>query len=354
MSDGDDILEPPEEDPEDEQDRGEPEEDPEERAEHVRPAMPPGWAHDYISKQYSGLFAQLSRSITKNLFAGVTPLNTANWFPHIKTTDLLLPQLKLATPMMDSVLGQLGKNVTDVVGSQTLFRSLATLLEQQRRQWDSVFEGLRTLTEKFLPPNWKDVKYPDFATIEAILLDEGIPLAWVPSHHILQALLDAPDAAARRRIIGRRWRGVVSDCEAVLNGVSHRALQCHLPFAMDITHALRDGHVSAAQALSANLLDSILRRNFDKQSFKTVTTNKKGGSRFDLDDYRGRAAFTLAPIWRAYAEYWDSQGDPIPRVFGRHPSAHAVSRTQYSRVNAVVGLMLVTSLLKLLDSELAP
>ena len=109
---------------------------------------------------------------------------------------------------------------------------------------------------------------------------------------------------------------------------------------------LRAGHVSAAQALAANLLDSILRRNFDKQSFKSVTTNKKGGDRFDLDDYRGKAAFTLAPIWRAYAEYWENQGDPIPRAFGRHPSAHAVSRTQYSRVNAMIGLMLVTSLLK--------
>lgn len=43
-----------------------------------------------------------------------------------------------------------------------------------------------------------------------------------------------------------------------------------------------------------------------------------------------------APIWRAYAEYWENQGDPIPRAFGRHPNAHAVSRTQYSRVNAVI------------------
>jgi hypothetical protein len=185
-----------------------------------------------------------------------------------------------------------------------------------------------------------------------MLLDEGIPLAWVPDPKTLQALFDAPNAAKRRQIIGRRWRHIVSACEDALNEVDHPDLRCHQPFAADIVRALRDGHVSAAQALAANLLDSILRSNFEKDVFKIVTTNNKSGTRFDLDDYQARAAFTLAPIWRAYAEYWESQGDPIPRAFGRHPSAHAVSRTQYSRVNAVLALMLMTSLLKLLDREL--
>lgn len=221
----------------------------------------------------------------------------------------------------------MSRHLVGVIG-EGVFRPLTALIAQQSRQWDSLFETLRALAEKFLPPNWKDVRHPDFKTIEAILLDEGIPLAWVPNPDILQTLFDAPDAPARRRIIGRRWRRVVSDCEVVLNGVSHPTLQRYL-------------------------LGSILRRNFDKQPFRSVMTNKKGSDRFDLNDYRVKAAFTLAPIWRAYAEYWENQGDPIPRVFGRHPSAHAVCRTQYSRVNAVIGLMLVTSLLKLLDDELA-
>lgn len=343
MSEGDDIPPPPDEDPDEEP-------DPEERQ---RPRLPSNWAAGYIGKQYSGIFAQLYPSIAKNLFAGLRPLHTANLFPHIKATGLLLPQFKPPTSLMDSVVRQMDKNFTNVISSQGVFGPLTALLEQQYRQWDSLFENLRTLAEKFFPPNWKDVKHPDFATIGSILLDEGIPLAWVPDQDILQALFDAPGPAARRRIIGKRWRGLVSDCRAVLIEVSHPTLRCHQPFAMEIIEALRDGHVSAAQALAANLLDSTLRRSFDKDAFKTVTTNKKGGTRFDLDDYRARAAFTLAPIWRAYAEYWESQGDPIPRSFGRHPSAHAVSRTQYSRINAVIGLMLVASLLKLLDSELA-
>ncbi len=334
-----DAQQPSDENPDDEPGDGE---------EYLRPVLPASWVAPSLGEQYRELFS----SIAKSLLDGLTPPNTANWFPHIKTTDLLLPQLKLPVSALDSTLQQMSRHFVGVLG-EGVFGPLDALIAQQNRQWDSLFETLRTLAEKFLPPNWKVVKHPGFKTIEAILLDEGIPLAWIPNSDILQALFDAPDAAARRRIIGRRWHRVVSDCEVVLSGVSHPTLQRHQPFARDVVQALRAGHVSAAQALAANLLDSIIRRNFDKQSFKSVTINKKGGGRFDLDDYRAKATFTLAPIWRAYAEYWESQGDPIPRAFGRHPSAHAVSRTQYSRVNAVIGLMLVTSLLKLLDSELA-
>jgi hypothetical protein len=249
----------------------------------------------------------------------------------------------------------IGKDLADVFQRQYLdrFALFTELLEQQHKQWDSLFESLHKLTERILPPNWKEVDHPDYDAIETILVDEGVPLAWVPRAEILQVLFDAPDAQARRKIIGRRWRQVVTDCESVLNEVSHPALRCHRPFATDVVNALRGGHVSSAQALAANLLDSILRRNFDKGDFKDVTTNKKGGNRFDIDSYQIKAAFTLGPVWRAYAEYWQSQGDPIPRRFGRHPSAHAVSRTQYSRINAVIALMIVTSLLRLLESQLA-
>jgi hypothetical protein len=347
VSDRGDIPAAPSEEPDpgDEPDPGERE----------RPRLTSSWAVDLIGKraQYSGIFAQQYPSLMKNLFAGLPLLNTTNWLPPIKATNLLLPQIKLPTSILDSVLKQFGKNVSNLLISPAVFGSATKIFELQREQWESLFSGLRSLADTFFPPNWKGVDTPDIEAIEAILLDEGIPLAWVPNPAILQALFDAPDEAARRRIIGRRWRGIVSDCEGILNEVMDQDLLRHQSFAMDVVQALRDGHVSAAQALAANLLDSILRCNFEKNSFKRVTTNKKGGDRFDIDDYRGRTAFTLAPIWRAYAEYWENQGDPIPRVFGRHPSAHAVSRTQYSRVNAVIGLMLVTSLLRLLDSEAA-
>jgi hypothetical protein len=306
-----------------------------------------------FARQYNYLFMNLNSSLIRNLTAGFTPPNIGSWFPRIAAADFL-PRLPMPTLGIDPAALNIGKGLADIVQTQYL-SSLAPFtefLEQQHKQWDSLFESFRKLAEQFFPPNWKEVDYPDLDTIEAILVDEGIPLAWVPRQDILQALLDAPDAQTRRRIISRRWKRIVSDCEAVLNEVSHPDLQCHRPFAMEIVSTLRDGHASAAQALAANLIDSILRRNFDQDDMKSVTKNKKGGKRFDLNTYRARVAFTLAPVWSAYAEYWQSQGDSIPQTFGRHPSAHAVSRRQYSRINAVIALMLVASVLGLLDWEL--
>lgn len=82
------------------------------------------------------------------------------------------------------------------------------------------------------------------------------------------------------------------------------------------------------------------------------TPSLRGQAKFDLNDYQIRVALTFAPVWYAHAEYWPKNGDPLPRVFGRHPSAHGVPCTQYSRINAVYGLMLVTSALKFFDAEL--
>lgn len=306
-----------------------------------------------FGKRYNRLFSNTYSSTIRKLTAGLV-------FPKITdqlrslTQANLIPQSKISPLIIDPVALNVGKSLADIVHRQRM-SALAPFLEvvpQQRKQWDSVFESLRRLAELYFPPNWAGVKRPDFEAIEVILIDEGIPLAWVPGPKVLQSLFDAPDAAVRRQVIGRRWRRIVSECETVLGEVDHPDLQAHRPFALEIVQTLQGGHASAAQALAANLIDSVLRRNFDKDEFKDVTTNKKGGNRFDLDAYRSRVAFTLAPIWRAYGEYWQGQGDPIPRNFGRHPSAHAVSRTQYSRVNAVIALMLVTSLLKLLDGEL--
>jgi hypothetical protein len=126
-------------------------------------------------------------------------------------------------------------------------------------------------------------------------------------------------------------------------------------FALDVVRALRDGHVNAAQALAANLLDSLMRKHFDNASRVKLTKNdfKKKGVKFNLEDYKIRVAFTFAPVWYAHAKYRVEDGDPIPRTFGRHSSAHGVSRAQYSRINAIYGLMLVTSALKFFDIELA-
>lgn len=280
---------------------------------------------------------------TSAIMRGIVPqVNIANFMPVVQ-----VPAFDF-TPILSGIT----KSIYDAVGLHTMAsNALASYFAQQREQWEKLFDALRTIAEKTLPPNWLGVDNLDLSGIKPILLEEGLPLVWVPGQSTLRAILAAPDARSRRRVLGRRWKHVLDDCETVLDDVNHSTLMQHVPFAKEVASALRAGHVTAAQALGANLLDSIMRCNFSKNSVRQITKNKKG-DQFDLDAYKLRVACTLGPVWRAYAEYWQDKGDAIPRSFGRHPSAHAVSRIQYSRINALTALMLVTSLLRLLDSEL--
>ncbi|KAF3465467.1 hypothetical protein [Streptomyces sp. Tu 3180] len=243
-------------------------------------------------------------------------------------------------------------------GMHAFNSSLRTLIESVNRsyapQWERIFESIRDFQSRIFPENWEGVNRPGVAEFESLLIDEGIALMWVPGPKAIQALLDASTAAERRRIISRRWKGIVTDCEVALSDVTHPSLQEPKKFGLDCVRALQEGHAAPAQALAGNLLDSVLRSNFDNADRLKVTRNnfKNNGVRFNLDDYKIRAAFTFAPVWCAHAKYKTEDGDPIPRTFGRHPTTHAVSLAQYSRINAVMGLMLVTSVIKFFDTEM--
>lgn len=269
----------------------------------------------------------------------------------------VLPRIELESPLirMNAVTENLRRQMADLTGFNDMVRQAMQPLVASYRppQWHSVFESLRETINRHRPENLRDITLGT-GDLENLLVDEGIPLMWVPRSHTVRALLDAPDAATRRRVIGRRWKGIVNDCEAVLEEVHHPAVQDARRFALDVVHALRAGHTSAAQALAANLLDSILQRHFDNAARVQLTKNdfKAKGIKFELEDYKYKVACTFAPVWYAHARYFPKNGDPIPRTFGRHPSAHGVSRTQYSRVNAVYALMLVTSVIKFFDTEL--
>ncbi|MFE9427716.1 hypothetical protein ACFYNO_32655 [Kitasatospora sp. NPDC006697] len=289
---------------------------------------------------------------------------------NLSVLDESARQIRALTASLDSVIrpalwvgGQL-KHRTALDGiargllelasvHDTVRRSLDPFFQNYKAQWQSIFETLAEMVRRAFPANLREAE-ATLAELEPLLLDEGIPLMWVPRAATVSALLDAPDAGTRRRIIGQRWRGIITDCEAVLDNVTHPDLRDDRGFARDVASALKAGHTNAAQALAANLLDSILQHHLDDALRVQLTKNdfKTKGVKFKMDDHLFMTACTFAPVWYAHAKYFPKNNDRIPRTFGRHPSVHGVSRTQYSRINAVYALMLVTSVIKYLDGEL--
>jgi hypothetical protein len=58
-----------------------------------------------------------------------------------------------------------------------------------------------------------------------------------------------------------------------------------------------------------------------------------------------REALVMLPIWAAHNTFERHKGDPVPHVFSRHASVHAVSGRQFNKRNTALALMLTTSLL---------
>lgn len=299
---------------------------------------------------------------------------TARW--HVAATTPLVPAWKLPTPgytsfakaaissdvlRVNAAVDRMNKMLKPPIRADLLriYQSPALGIAEKineaiRAQLTPTFERLNTLVQNLFPPNWGDARPRDWDEFRVILAHEGIPMLWVPGPDIVAAIFAAESPAERRRVISRRWKGIVSDCETVLEGVTHRRLADERSFALDCVRALREGHPNAAQALAANLLDSVMQRFISKNFRRELTNNefKTNGVTFDFDDYSFRLALTFAPVWCAHARYKPWKGDPIPSEYGRHASVHGVSRRQYKRINAVIALMLVTSVIKFFDVEL--
>jgi len=225
-----------------------------------------------------------------------------------------------------------------------------------RRHWMNRFAeqltpSLSGVFEKMLPANWRGVQNLWMTEAKSIALDEGIPLMWVPRSEIVQRLVDANDARARRNIVSRRWVDISVDCEETLGSLSCRQIAADVSLALQAAVALRDGHMAAAQALSTNVLDSVLHKHFAKKDRIDITSHSNG-KQLDVDVLPVRVGLTLAPVWRGYETYWPDKGDKIPYRYTRHATAHGASRRQYSRINAAISLMLVSSVLRLLDEYL--
>ncbi len=232
---------------------------------------------------------------------------------------------------------------------EALKPSLDLIHELQRDQFADLIAVARKAALSALPPNWRGDAILIPRDLEQLLLDEGLPLAWVPPTAVLVRVFAAGTPQDRRRVIGRAWKRIAEACVAELDNVDDKRLRSHVKFGRKAAHTLLDGSSEGSQALSANLLDSILRAEFSDGDRKTITGQK---TRLNIEDYPLRVAIVLGAIWGAHGQYWPEKGDKVPRAFSRHGSAHGVSSRQYSRINAVLALMHVVALLRLLDSDL--
>jgi hypothetical protein len=198
------------------------------------------------------------------------------------------------------------------------------------------------------PPNWQCADdWPNLNMFSETVNQDGIPLAWVPRGDIVVGLVHAEGIDGRRAILADREADIVQDCFTCLDDVDAPELAEFVANAREAVRAFQDHHAKPAQALATVVLDAVLRLLFAAPNFSYGGIRRQLADTWDNATLRYmRSALVLAAIPGALEEFWPNRGDPVPIRFNRHASAHTVHAEQFTRTNALVAIMTITSLLR--------
>lgn len=177
-------------------------------------------------------------------------------------------------------------------------------------------EGLRRLVEEATPPNWIGADFR-FELARKVVVEDGIPLVWVPRGETVAVILAAESRPTRIAAL-------------VSFGIN----------------TLRTGCAAAAQALAVLVVEALIRERI-ADSYKEA----RAKARFDRDasirDLRTLAA--VAPVRSFYRDWQPSsrRSVPAPRNLARHATVHGGPRAGHlTPSNALLAVMLLTSLIR--------
>lgn len=250
---------------------------------------------------------------------------------------------------LDAITAQLTKNID--FGLSSSFANVAQKFAEQQAAWlKNVGPALEAIKLSFYPSNLREIEGLRFEEVEQVVMVDGIALYAVPRKSIAEALVRADGASQRRDILGRRWKAISADCRAAAVGCRSEAVAPHVSFAVAALDALDEGHTAAAQALTGSLVDSIVNTYFGKDRY-LYTPNRRTTSNAAYEEFSAHEYIAFAPVWQAWQQFYPDKGDPVPTTFSRNGTAHSVSARQFTKRNAVQGLMIACALLAFLNKQ---
>lgn len=212
---------------------------------------------------------------------------------------------------------------------------------------DSFRAMLERLREQ-LPPNWPE--RIDFGAVTTVIQDDGLPIVWVPRQEIVTELLAAPNREARVKVLVAHSSEVMQDCRDVLATIDNTTLANQLPLVERVVDAFEQGHVESAQALAVVVTETVVARTLGKDYKKVKQLVEFNPTNVTIGQVRIKAA--LAPIGPFYTAWWPSSGDPAPTALSRHVTVHQADLDHYTPGNAIVAVMLATSVLRAMQEFL--
>jgi hypothetical protein len=314
----------------------------------VEEVVVPSW-------QISGLNAYL-RSVVDPIFKQLDAFNriaeaAAAALPKYELPRIDIPKLHLSPELFRSLanfedaLAPMREAVASMVDWSRLVESVID---------PAIFERVRELVARRMPPNWSEVE--DWRRGTTFVEESGWGIVWLPRSEVVSALLDAgPDD--RDSVLVENGPTLVEDALECAKAIQHPELRFLGECVAEIAESIREGRHRAAQALAASVLTELIQGILGHKRLAEVHI-EYGQSWEDQSIQLLRFALITSTIPKALSNFYRDKGDPMPSLFNRHAVAHGASPVQFTELNALVGLLLVTALTRelqeLYDEGLLP
>lgn len=270
-----------------------------------------------------------------------TPDPTPSWSELIRS----------AVTTVEGMRAGLNRTITNVHQSdfaEAMRRGADRLVNEIGPQIGRALAHMMETYQWMVPPNWRHLTVGDMLRVAELMREEGLGLAWAPSAPVLQHMLAAPDTDARKAVLMDREAQVLIDLDRALDQVQRDTLEDLRGAARQAIEAHRSGYFWASQALAAAGLTTAIHDHLGRKFWEARRD-------FAFEDpeeeevTKWRISAVLGAIRTALEPYNVMAGDPVPRHFNRHASAHKVGAPQFTPQNSLTGIMLLVSTIAELD-----
>lgn len=266
----------------------------------------------------------------------VTPAAEWRRIAQSASEQVAAAQRLLSSPALQQMLESAARAQRAIQSTliESIVDSYAATWKQLRPGIERAFRAVADA----LPPNWAGIDLGQAVD----LAEQGWPIIWVPSSGIVARLVAASSDDEREAILAFEAESVVRDVIGALEGVAAPGESAISDALMETAGSAADDRWIACQATTAVALDTLVgAETLIKKHLKTIA------ERYSADDvalFEMRLALILRAVPPAFTEFRVHRGDPVPSRFNRHATVHRLSYEQLTQRNALMGLLIATSL----------
>ena len=191
--------------------------------------------------------------------------------------------------------------------------------------------------------NWADLDEGEWiAALDLMRADDGVPIAWLPPGAVVKELLAAADHDARNDVLLARAEEIAADARRVLADVTHPELAGLKAAVASAWDAWDAGLTLPVQALAGAAVGAILDEHLGFEKFSDFRISWEEYRATHPEEWRLTALRVTAVMCSLSTAVQREDQGPFSG-FNRHETLHGLNPKQYTPVNALRALMLVTS-----------